>query len=191
MEYLCWYYILFALSLAWFLFRGLLSLIVGEVEADFDLDGDIDSDLSGLLSPKGLLHFCIGFSTYLSVISFMETNSLYVLYHFTPLQYVWAVLVGIGVTLLLFYLYKFTLKADHYNNEEINFDGKTGTIIVNEGDGIFQVNVTTVFGVRKLTVRQKEVDTEGMESDEAREHLHDCGEEVTISYDKETGTYYI
>lgn len=191
MEYLCWYYILFALSLGWFLFRGLLSLLVGEIEADFDLDGDIDSDLSGLFSFKGLLHFCIGFSTYLSVVSFMETKSLYVLYNFTTLQYVWAVLVGLGVTLLLFYLYKFTLKADHYSNEQINFDGMKGTIIVNEGNGVFQVNVSTYLGVRKVTVKQKEVDTKEMGWDEAREHLHDCGDVVTITYDKETNTYYI
>ena len=192
MEHLCWYYILFALSLGWFLFRGLLSLIVGEVEADFDLDGDIDSDLSGLFSFKGLLHFCIGFSSYLSVVSFVETKSLYILYNFTILQYVWAVLVGLGVTLLLFYLYKFTLKADHYNNEQINFDGMKGTIIVNEGNGVFQVNVSTYLGVRKVTVKQKEiVDTKEMDWEEARKHLYACGDVVTISYDKETNTYYI
>lgn len=178
MEYLCWYYILFALSLGWFLFRGLLSLIVGEVEADFDLDGDIDSDLSGLLSPKGLLHFCIGFSTYLSVISFMETKSLHILYHFTPLQYVWAVLVGLGVTLLLFYLYKFTLKADHYNNEQINFDGMTGKITENHQDGTFHVNVSTDFGVRSVEVKQ---DTEG---------TFYVGDYVKLMLDKGTNTYY-
>jgi len=178
MEHLCWYYILFVLSLVWFLFRGLLSLIVGEVEADFNFDGDVDSDLSGLLSPKGLLHFCIGFSTYLSVVGFLNTKSLYVLYSFTTLQYVWAVLIGLCTTLLLFFLYKLTLKADHYNNEQINFDGMTGKITENHQDGTFHVNVSTNFGVRSVKVKQ---DTEGT--------FH-VGDFVKLMLDKETNTYY-
>lgn len=179
MEYLCWYYILFALSLGWFLLRGLFSLIFGEIEADFNLDGDIDSDLSGLFSFKGLLHFAIGFSTYLSVISFWETKSLYVLYNFTTIQYAWAVLVGLCTTLLLFYLYKLTLKADHYNNEQINFDGMTGKITENHNDGTFHVNVSTDFGIRSVEVKQE---TDG---------TYDVGDFVMVMLNEETNTYYI
>ncbi len=179
MEHLCWYYVLFILSFGIFLLRGLASLILGEIEFDFDLDGNIDSDLSGLLSFKGLLHFIMGFSSYTSVVGFVHTKSLYVLYNFTVMQYVWAALIGVGLTVLLFYLYKFVMKADHYNNEELNFDGMTGQIAVNEGDGTFQVNVSTHLGVRKVVATHK---VEG-------ETLYDTGDYVTLKYDKETKGY--
>ena len=145
---------------------------------DFDLDGDIDSDISGLLSFKGLLHFCIGFSTYLSVVSFLNTKSLYVLYNFTTLNYVLAVLTGLFFAVCLFYLYKFVMKADHYNNEQMNYDGMSGKIIINVDSISFMVNVSTPLGIR--TVEAVASDTNVP---------HNIGDYVTLKYNEETKTY--
>ena len=178
-----WYYIVFTFAVGIFLIRGLLSFIVGEIEVDFDIDGDVDSDIASMLSFKGLVHFIMGFSTYLSVVGYLNTENLNTIYNFSTVDYCIATVTGIVFTLLLFYLYKWLMKVLNDNgntNEDFSFIGLNGTIAIDNGDGTYVVNVSTPFGVRQLGVRDFE------------ENGYSVGDYVTIrAFDKEKLIYLI
>lgn len=179
MENLIWYYILFAFAFGIFLLKGLISFIFGDIDMDLDLDGNIDTDVSSAFSFKGLLHFLMGFSTYLSVVGFCHTNSLYVSYPFTVGDYALAVLLGLVFVVGLFYLYKFTLKADHYNNEIPNLDGMKGKVYLKRSDDLYEVMVSTPQGVLNRMV---------INSDPTKEYNID--DFVTLRYDSENKQYF-
>lgn len=179
MENLIWYYILFAFAFGIFLLKYLISLIFGDIDMDIDFDGNIDTDISSAFSLKGLLHFLMGFSAYLSVVGFCHTNSFYTAYPFTVTDYVLAAVLGLVFVIGLYYLYRFTLKADHYNNEIPNFDGMIGKVYLKRSEDLYEVMVSTPQGVLNRVV---------INSDPTKEYKVD--DFVTLHYDSEHKQYF-
>ena len=62
-----WYYILFVVVFTIFIIKNIISWVAGEVDVDFDLDENIDYDISTMFSFNGIIHFVLGFSSYLSI----------------------------------------------------------------------------------------------------------------------------
>lgn len=129
---MAWYYILFFAALIFFLIKFTLTLFAGDIDFDVDVDGDVDFDVSSMFSFKGILHFILGFSSYLSIVAKMNTVSNEV-YIFSWGQYIVGICVGILFMIGLFYLYKGMMKLNHYNSENINVDGYTCSILINNG----------------------------------------------------------
>jgi prepilin signal peptidase PulO-like enzyme (type II secretory pathway) len=95
---MAWYDIVLLISSVFFLISTLGSLFFGGVDVDFDWDTDVDAGtlLSDILSFKGLLHFCMGFSLVLTLmrkVSFFSVTC--------------GVITGIVFAVVLYYLYKF------------------------------------------------------------------------------------
>lgn len=177
---MAWYYILFFVSFGFFIIKSLISWIFGDIDVDFDFDGDVDFDISSMFSFKGLLHFLIGFSTYLSVTARLLGDKDAV-YHFTVAQYIVGALIGIGFMFIMFFAYKMMAKLDH-NSEEIDLNGQTCSILINNGpiselEYSYTVLVNTVCGSRKITVLSKASNLA-------------IGSEHTI-YTNKQGIYYI
>lgn len=154
---MAWYYILFFTALIFFVIKFLLTLIAGDVDFDVDIDGDVDFDMSSLFSFKGVLHFILGFSTYLSLIARYNTNGNEV-YTFNISQYIIGICIGLIFSIGLFYLYKLMMKFNHYNNSELDLNGYTCTILgknsvnLDSNEHSYYVLVNTPVGSRKINV---------------------------------------
>ena len=153
-----WYYILFWFTFAFFIIKTILSWVFGDTDIDFDTDGDVDFDISSMLSFKGALHFLLGFSSYLAIIAKINSaNTYFDPYHFSWIQYVTAVLIGILFTFILYKLYQFMMKLNHFNEEEINVNNYMCTVLLRNGQVdthtySYTVLVNTPIGSRKITV---------------------------------------
>lgn len=77
------YYLLAAISYGIFIVQFILSWFGGDTDLDVDLDGELDMDVSDIVSFKGLVHFVI------------------------------ALICGILFVVILYYLYKLCLKLQH------------------------------------------------------------------------------
>ncbi len=62
---MAWYTILFITVMSLFIIKLAISLFAGDIDIDIDFDGDSDFDTSSAFSFKGLIHFLMGFSSYL------------------------------------------------------------------------------------------------------------------------------
>ena len=60
-----WYTILFIVVMSLFVIKLIISIFGGDFDMDVDFDGNTDFDSSSAFSFKGLLHFLVGFSSYL------------------------------------------------------------------------------------------------------------------------------
>lgn len=152
-----WYYILFFVVFCFFLIKTIITLVFGDIDVDFDLDGDIDFDVSSMFSFKGILHFLLGFSTYLSLIAkFNEVNNE--TYHFSIIHYLIAIFIGIIFCIALFYLYKLMMKLNHNSDNIMSLNNYNATVLINNGYDtsnnltIYTVNVLTESGIRKINV---------------------------------------
>ena len=177
-----WYNILFLSVLGFLLLKSVISWFFGEMEVDVDFDGDSDIDISGMLSFKGLLHFLLGFSTFLSATGYSHTNSFTTSYEFSWWMYLIAIVIGAIFMVGLYYLYKMVLKFNHYNTNNPNFDGMSGTIYAKQVQTHspfiqYQILVNTYQGTHKLTAYSL--------SD------YNVGDEVTIILNKDKNQYEI
>lgn len=152
---MAWYNILFIATFALFFVKLCISLFAGDIDMDVDFDGDSDVDTSSAFSFKGLLHFCLGFSSYLAAkANFMATDMLVnengnVI--FGIWDYVIAVIFGIVMMLLLFYGYKLALKANATPTlPQDNIDGAAGTVYLNLGNGQYSIQAHTVSGTTNV-----------------------------------------
>lgn len=59
------YYLLAAISYGIFIVQFILSWFGGDTDLDVDLDGELDMDVSDIVSFKGLVHFVMGASGWL------------------------------------------------------------------------------------------------------------------------------
>lgn len=96
------YYLLAAVSYGIFLVQFILSWFGG----DTDLDGELDMNVSDIVSFKGLIHFIMGASGWLCV---KQSVSHSVEWY----DYLIALVCGILFVVILYYLYKFCLKLQH------------------------------------------------------------------------------
>lgn len=163
-EMLEWYNILFFLCLGIFVIKLIISLILGDIDVDFDFDGDIDFDISSVFSFKGVLHFLLGFSSYLATVAHFDTNYSFDPYKFNTGDYILAVSCGLLFMIVLFYLYKLMMKLNHYNTNEIDLNGYKCTILGKNSmdpethEYSYYVLVNTPMGSRNITVLSFEGD---------------------------------
>ena len=101
----------------------IIRFILSWVGADFDVDADVD--ISDVVSFKGLTHFLMGFSGWLSVKSYITHNVMWY-------DYLIALILGIIFVILLYFVYKFLISLE--TKPQILFGkqliGKTGKIYV-------------------------------------------------------------
>ena len=82
----------------------IIRFILSWVGADFDVDTDLD--LSDVVSFKGLTHFLMGFSGWLSVKSYTTHNVMWY-------DYLIAFVLGVIFVIILYYVYKFLMKLEN------------------------------------------------------------------------------
>ena len=82
----------------------IIRFILSWVGADFDIDADVD--IGDVVSFKGLTHFLMGFSGWLSVKSFTTHNVVWY-------DYLIAFVLGVIFVIILYYVYKFLMKLEN------------------------------------------------------------------------------
>ena len=101
----------------------IIRFILSWIGADFDIDADID--IGDVVSFKGLTHFLMGFSGWLSVKSYITHNVMWY-------DYLIALILGVIFVILLYFVYKFLISLE--TKPQILFGkqliGKTGKIYV-------------------------------------------------------------
>ena len=101
----------------------IIRFILSWIGADFDIDADVD--ISDVVSFKGLTHFLMGFSGWLSVKSYITHNIMWY-------DYLIALILGIIFVILLYFVYKLLISLE--TKPQILFGkqliGKTGKIYV-------------------------------------------------------------
>lgn len=119
------YYLLAAISYGIFLVQFILSWFGGDTDLDVDLDGELDMNVSDIVSFKGLIHFIMGASGWLCV---KQSVSHSVEWY----DYLIALVCGILFVVILYYLYKLCLKLQHQviPEEDEALIGRVGIITV-------------------------------------------------------------
>ena len=101
----------------------IIRFILSWIGADFDIDADID--IGDVVSFKGLTHFLMGFSGWLSVKSYTTHNVMWY-------DYLIALILGIIFVILLYFVYKLLISLE--TKPQVLFGkqliGKTGKIYV-------------------------------------------------------------
>ena len=101
----------------------IIRFILSWVGADFDVETDLD--VSDIVSFKGLTHFLMGFSGWLSVKSYITHNVMWY-------DYLIALILGIIFVILLYFVYKLLIsletKPQILSGKQLI--GKTGKIYV-------------------------------------------------------------
>ena len=101
----------------------IIRFILSWIGADFDIDADID--ISDVVSFKGLTHFLMGFSGWLSVKSYITHNVMWY-------DYLIALILGIIFVILLYFVYKLLISLE--TKPQVLFGkqliGKTGKIYI-------------------------------------------------------------
>lgn len=101
----------------------IIRFILSWIGADFDIDADVD--ISDVVSFKGLTHFLMGFSGWLSVKSYTTHNVMWY-------DYLIALILGVIFVILLYFVYKLLISLE--TKPQILFGkqliGKTGKIYI-------------------------------------------------------------
>ena len=101
----------------------IIRFILSWVGADFDIDADID--IGDVVSFKGLTHFLMGFSGWLSVKSYITHNVMWY-------DYLIALILGVIFVILLYFVYKLLIsletKPQILSGKQLI--GKTGKIYI-------------------------------------------------------------
>lgn len=101
----------------------IIRFILSWVGADFDIESDLD--VSDVVSFKGLTHFLMGFSGWLSVKSYTTHNVMWY-------DYLIALILGIIFVILLYFVYKLLISLE--TKPQVLFGkqliGKTGKIYI-------------------------------------------------------------
>ena len=101
----------------------IIRFILSWIGADFDVEADID--ISDVVSFKGLTHFLMGFSGWLSVKSYITHNVMWY-------DYLIALILGVIFVILLYFVYKLLIsletKPQILSGKQLI--GKTGKIYV-------------------------------------------------------------
>lgn len=150
---MAWYTILFVTVLSLFIVKLAISLFAGDIDMDVDFDGDNDFDTSSAFSFKGLLHFLVGFSSYLFARAHTDTvNIIDGKVQFSFGDFTWAIVIGFIVMFALFYAYKLAMKANNETKDpEDLIENAKGTIYINLGNGSYSVQAHTHAGTTNVT----------------------------------------
>ena len=122
-----------------FLIQFVVSIFLGDVDTDVDMDTDIGSAISF----KGLTHFCIGMGWY-----------MYLSQGTDILSYVVGILVGLVFMLVLWYLYKkaWQLQKENKPEKPEALLGRECTIYAHDGDR-YVVQIAVNGALREMDVR--------------------------------------
>lgn len=154
-----WYCILGICAYSIFIIKVVLAIFGAEFDFDFDGDGVVDMDLGSIVSFKGLLHFILGFSTWL-----MANDHWGVV---TTKTYIAAVVIGILTTVVLFFIYKLVLKAETI---PAKLSGKqlvgrrgvvTGGGLLEDDHFLYIVALSLPYGTQEIMARSETVYKEG------------------------------
>lgn len=150
---MAWYTILFITVFLLFAVKLMMSWFAGDIEMDVDFDGIDDFDVSGAFSFKGLVHFLLGFSSYLFLRANMaEVDKLNGVAQFGIMDYMMATFIGVILMFVLFYGYKLALKANNSSkNPSDLINNCKGTIYINLGNGQYSVEAHTLAGTTNIT----------------------------------------
>lgn len=150
---MAWYTILFITVFTLFAVKLIMSWFAGDFEMDVDFDGIDDFDVSGAFSFKGLVHFLLGFSSYLFLrANMVEIDKLNGVAQFGMIDYMFATIVGVILMFALFYGYKLALKANNSSkNPSDLIDNSKGVIYINLGNGQYSVEAHTLAGTTNVT----------------------------------------
>lgn len=123
-----------------FIIRFILSWIGG----DFELDADADLDLSDVISFKGLNHFIMGVTGWLSI----KTYTTHIIEWY---DFIIAFCIGIVFAIILFYIYKFMMKLESKPETLSGSElvGKKGTVYLNQ-DGHYLITVSNGNGTIEI-----------------------------------------
>ena len=140
------------ISLAIIVLQLLASIFIGS-DSDVDTGGDGDFDLSGLITPKGILQFLCGFAWYMVLIKASRGGYF--------LWYDWLIGAAVGLVLMICMalLYYGISKLSHENKFEKGEDlvGKTGTITSRNTDipGIYWMMISRDETQSEIKVKSK------------------------------------
>ena len=142
------YYTAAAVIYGIFIIRFILSWVGG----DFDVETDVD--VSDVVSFKGLTHFLMGFSGWLSVKSFTTHNVMWY-------DYLIAFVLGVIFVIILYYVYKFLMKLE--NKPQVlsgkDFIGSTAKVYLVlstiDADTLFKYIITVDNGIGTVEIPAK------------------------------------
>ena len=150
---MAWYTILFLTVFLLFAVKLILSWTAGDFEMDVDLDGIDDFDVSSAFSFKGLIHFLLGFSSYLFLRANMAgVDKINGVAQFGTLDYMLATVVGVILFFALWWGYKLAMKASQYPKRPQDcINNSKGKIYLNLGNGQYSVEALTIAGTTNVT----------------------------------------
>lgn len=122
-----------------FIVQFVLSIFFGDLDADSDIDGDINS----IVSFKGLTHFGIGFGWYM----YLQQNT-------EVMTYFIGILVGLFFVIAVWFLYKkaYQLQQTNHTEKPEQLPGRECTIYFNRGDGKYTVQISRDGALREIDV---------------------------------------
>ena len=122
-----------------FAVQFVLSIFFGDINAD----ADIDTDISSVVSFKGLTHFGIGFGWYM----YLQQDT-------DVISYIVGILVGLLFVFAVWYLYKKAYQLQQVNRSENTEQlvGRECTIYFNQGEGKYTVQVSRDGAMREVDV---------------------------------------
>ena len=142
------YYTITAIIYSIFIIRFILSWVGG----DFDVETDVD--VSDVVSFKGLTHFLMGFSGWLSVKSFTTHNVVWY-------DYLIAFVLGVIFVIILYYVYKFLMKLENKpqvlsGKDLIGSTAKVYLVLsIIDADTLFKYLITTDNGIGTVEIPAK------------------------------------
>ncbi|MFA4181707.1 NfeD family protein [Xylanibacter rodentium] len=127
-----------------FVVQFILSIFFGDIDVDIDGDATADTDVSSLVSFKGLVHFGIGFG-WMMVLRGGEATLKNILV---------AVVTGLVFVFVLWRMYVLVLRLQKETQTEDPkaLVGRYGTVYNNMGDGRYIIQITHNGAIRELDV---------------------------------------
>lgn len=122
-----------------FAIQFILSVFVGEV----DIDADVDTDIGSVVSFKGLTHFGIGFGWYMYLAGNTEIMS-----------YAIGIAVGLFFVLAVWFLYKKAYQLQQVNRSEATNElvGRECTIYFKQSNSRYTVQTSRDGAMREIDV---------------------------------------
>lgn len=126
-----------------FVVQFILSIFFGDVDVDVDGDAEVDSDVSSVMSFKGLVHFGIGFGWRMVLAGEATLGNL-----------VRATLVGLIFVFSLWRLYilAYRLQTNHKPESSKDIVGRYGKVYANHSDGRYVIQISYNGAMRELDV---------------------------------------
>ena len=120
-----------------FLIQFVLSIFFG------DLDADVDTDISSVVSFKGLTHFGIGFGWYMYLAGNTEIQS-----------YAIGILIGLFFVIAVWFLYKKAYQLQQVNHSEATSElaGRECIIYFKQSENKYTVQVSRDGAMREMDV---------------------------------------